>query len=108
MLDAGTISEPLALGPLFLAPKFVMFGNFFKSKPLIRSKLAAKKGMDVSLFERLYKMHEEGTTQSYLLTHESAEGRQSQINQLLGASGEKVKENKVAQKEIDQLFKYLQ
>lgn len=57
MDEASQISEPLAIGPIILAKKFVMIGDHFQLNPLVKSFLAERKGMGVSLFEKLCKKH---------------------------------------------------
>ena len=37
MDEASQISEPLALGPILLADKFVMIGDFYQLNPLVKS-----------------------------------------------------------------------
>jgi DNA replication ATP-dependent helicase Dna2 len=53
MDEASQISEPLALGPILLADKFVMIGDFYQLNPLVKSPYAERKGLNVSLFERI-------------------------------------------------------
>jgi DNA replication ATP-dependent helicase Dna2 len=53
MDEASQISEPLALGPILLADKFVMIGDFYQLNPLVKSSYAEKKGLNISLFERI-------------------------------------------------------
>lgn len=53
--DAGTINEPLTLSPILRSDRFVLFGNYVQQHPKTRSKLAAKKGLGVSLLERMSK-----------------------------------------------------
>ncbi len=50
MDEASQISEPLSIGPILLAQKFVMIGDYQQLKPLVQSSLAEKKGLGVSLF----------------------------------------------------------
>jgi len=57
MDEASQISEPLAVGPILLADKFVMIGDYNQLNPLVKSSLAEKKGMGISLFEKLCKEH---------------------------------------------------
>ena len=59
MEEASQINEPLALGPILLAEKFVMIGDFYQLNPLVKSKLAENKGFAVSLFEKLCKKYPE-------------------------------------------------
>ena len=62
MDEASQISEPLAIGPIVLAEKFVMIGDYLQLNPLVKSSLAEKKGMGISLFEKLCKKHPESAT----------------------------------------------
>ena len=57
MDEASQISEPLAVGPILLAQKFVMIGDYYQLNPLVKSILSEKKGMGLSLFEKLCKKH---------------------------------------------------
>lgn len=51
--EAGQISQPVALAPLFEARSFVLVGDPQQLAPLSRSRLAQARGASVSLFERL-------------------------------------------------------
>lgn len=62
MDEASQISEPLALGPILLADKFVMIGDFYQLNPLVKSPYAEKKGLNISLFERICRQHPENVT----------------------------------------------
>ena len=62
MDEASQISEPLALGPILMADKFVMFGDFYQLNPLVKSSWAERKGLGISLFERLCRKHPENVT----------------------------------------------
>ena len=62
MDEASQISEPLAIGPILLAEKFIMIGDYHQLNPLVKSRLAGKKGMGTSLFEKLCKGHPDCTT----------------------------------------------
>jgi DNA replication ATP-dependent helicase Dna2 len=62
MDEASQISEPLALGPILLADKFVMIGDFYQLNPLVKSQYAEKKGLNISLFERICRKHPENVT----------------------------------------------
>ena len=57
MDEASQIAEPLVLGPVMMTRRFVMIGDYYQLNPLVKSTLADKKGMGVSLFERLCKLH---------------------------------------------------
>jgi len=62
MDEASQISEPLAVGPILLADKFIMIGDYLQLDPLIRSKLAEKKGMNKSLFQKLCQKNRNSVT----------------------------------------------
>jgi DNA replication ATP-dependent helicase Dna2 len=50
------------VGPILLASKFVMIGDYYQLNPLVKSILAEKKGMGLSLFEKLCKKHPSSAT----------------------------------------------
>ena len=62
MDEASQISEPLALGPILIADKFIMFGDFYQLNPMVKSSWAERKGLGISLFERLCRKHPENVT----------------------------------------------
>lgn len=62
MDEASQVSEPLAVGPILLAEKFIMIGDYYQLNPLVKSILAEKKGMGYSLFEKLCKKNPECAT----------------------------------------------
>jgi DNA replication ATP-dependent helicase Dna2 len=62
MDEASQISEPLALGPILVSDKFIMIGDFYQLNPLVKSPLAERKGMNISLFERICRKHPEKVT----------------------------------------------
>ena len=51
--EAGQVSEPIVLGPLFHCSKFILVGDPKQLPPLIRSRKARALGADISLMERL-------------------------------------------------------
>ena len=57
MDNASAVNEPMAIGSILMAEKFVMFGDLNLVKPQVKSVLARRKGLGVSLFERLYLAH---------------------------------------------------
>ena len=57
MDEASQVTEPLSIGPILRASKFVMFGDYYQLNPQLRSDVAEKKGMNISLFEKLCKRH---------------------------------------------------
>ena len=57
MDEAGQISQPASIGPLFLCRRFVLIGDHHQLPPLVRSTAARDLGMDVSLFQRLATHH---------------------------------------------------
>lgn len=58
------MSEPLALGPILLSEKFIMLGDYKRasSGPNVKSQFAERKGLGISLFERLCRLRPESTT----------------------------------------------
>ncbi len=62
MDEASQINEPLAIGPILQAQKFIMIGDYFQLNPLVKSFLSERKGMGVSMFEKLCKTHPEHAT----------------------------------------------
>ena len=55
--EAGQLDEPSTLGPLALAPKFILGGDHLQLPPIVQSnseKLDGVGGLEVSLFERLF------------------------------------------------------
>jgi DNA replication ATP-dependent helicase Dna2 len=57
MDEASQICEQLVLGPLSFCTRFVMIGDYYQLNPLVKSSIADRKGMGISLFERLCKKH---------------------------------------------------
>lgn len=51
--EASLVVEPLSIGPLLFAKKFVMFGDYYQLNPMVKSAEAEKRGMSISLFRRL-------------------------------------------------------
>ncbi|XP_056135257.1 DNA replication ATP-dependent helicase/nuclease DNA2 [Lampris incognitus] len=51
--EASQISQPVCLGPLFFAKKFVLVGDHQQLPPIVQNQEARLKGMDESLFKRL-------------------------------------------------------
>ncbi|CAE7420066.1 JHS1, partial [Symbiodinium microadriaticum] len=59
---SGQISQPASLGPLMLSSRFLLVGDDYQLPPIVQSREAAAKGMDVSLFKRLGEAHPEAVT----------------------------------------------
>ena len=55
--EATQITEPIIINILLKSQRFVLVGDTNQLKPLIISKLAQSKGMNISLFEKLSKIH---------------------------------------------------
>ena len=55
--EASLITEPLSLGPIMMAHKFIMIGDYYLLNPLVKSVEADKRGMSVSLFRKLCEKH---------------------------------------------------
>ncbi|XP_053305903.1 DNA replication ATP-dependent helicase/nuclease DNA2 [Spea bombifrons] len=53
--EASQISQPICLGPLFFADRFVLVGDHQQLPPLVQSSEARDLGMSESLFKRLEK-----------------------------------------------------
>ncbi|XP_061132946.1 DNA replication ATP-dependent helicase/nuclease DNA2 [Syngnathus typhle] len=51
--EASQISQPICLGPLFYANRFVLVGDHQQLPPIVRHQEARSRGMDESLFKRL-------------------------------------------------------
>uniref|UniRef100_A0A8C9RWL4 DNA replication ATP-dependent helicase/nuclease n=1 Tax=Scleropages formosus TaxID=113540 RepID=A0A8C9RWL4_SCLFO len=51
--EASQISQPVCLGPLFYAKRFVLVGDHQQLAPIVKSPQARALGMDESLFKRL-------------------------------------------------------
>jgi len=62
MDEASQVSEPLALGPVLISDRFVMVGDYYQVSPLVKSPLAERKGLGISLFERLCRAHPQNVT----------------------------------------------
>ena len=62
MDEASQLSEPLAIGPILLAEKFVLIGDYLQLDPLVKSKLAHAKGLGLSLFQKLCQQHKMDVT----------------------------------------------
>ena len=55
--EASLMFEPIALGTLLFAKRFVMFGDYYQLNPVVKSPEAEKRGMSISLFRRLCERH---------------------------------------------------
>ncbi|XP_026234301.1 DNA replication ATP-dependent helicase/nuclease DNA2 [Anabas testudineus] len=60
--EASQISQPICLGPLFYAKRFVLVGDHQQLPPIVQNKEARSLGMDESLFKRL-ELHSEAVVQ---------------------------------------------
>ena len=60
--EASAINEPLALGPLLYAKKFIMFGDYYELNPIVKNPLAEQRGLDISLFQKLCISHNDKVT----------------------------------------------
>ncbi|XP_069030561.1 DNA replication ATP-dependent helicase/nuclease DNA2 [Embiotoca jacksoni] len=56
--EASQISQPICLGPLFYAKRFVLVGDHQQLPPIVQNREARSLGMDESLFKRL-ELHSE-------------------------------------------------
>lgn len=55
--EASQITLPTCLGPLRFAETFVLVGDHYQLPPLVRSRVAKKAGLEVSLFRLLSEAH---------------------------------------------------
>lgn len=55
--EAGQLLQPMILGGILKAHKFVLVGDDYQLPPLVISKDAIAQGMDISLFKRLIDTH---------------------------------------------------
>ncbi|KAG7236010.1 hypothetical protein INR49_001408 [Caranx melampygus] len=60
--EASQISQPICLGPLFYAKRFVLVGDHQQLPPIVQNQEARSRGMDESLFKRL-ELHSEAVVQ---------------------------------------------
>ncbi|XP_073321000.1 DNA replication ATP-dependent helicase/nuclease DNA2 [Pagrus major] len=60
--EASQISQPICMGPLFYAKKFVLVGDHQQLPPIVQNHEARSLGMDESLFKRL-ELHSEAVVQ---------------------------------------------
>uniref|UniRef100_UPI003AACC580 DNA replication ATP-dependent helicase/nuclease DNA2 n=1 Tax=Centroberyx gerrardi TaxID=166262 RepID=UPI003AACC580 len=60
--EASQISQPVCLGPLFYAKRFVLVGDHQQLPPIVQNQEARTRGMDESLFKRL-ELHSEAVVQ---------------------------------------------
>eukprot|EP00743_Colponemidia_sp_Colp-15_P012283 GILK01013922.1.p1 GENE.GILK01013922.1~~GILK01013922.1.p1 ORF type:complete len:1022 (+),score=198.66 GILK01013922.1:3-3068(+) len=57
--EASQITQPVCLGPLRFAERFVLVGDHYQLPPLVRNLEAKEAGLDVSLFRCLCEAHPE-------------------------------------------------
>ncbi|XP_037549479.1 DNA replication ATP-dependent helicase/nuclease DNA2 [Nematolebias whitei] len=60
--EASQISQPICLGPLFYARRFVLVGDHQQLPPIVQNQEARSLGMDESLFKRL-ELHSDAVVQ---------------------------------------------
>ncbi|XP_070763238.1 DNA replication ATP-dependent helicase/nuclease DNA2 [Enoplosus armatus] len=60
--EASQISQPICVGPLFYAKRFVLVGDHQQLPPIVQNQEARSLGMDESLFKRL-ELHSEAVVQ---------------------------------------------
>ncbi|KAK2854168.1 hypothetical protein Q5P01_006829 [Channa striata] len=60
--EASQISQPICLGPLFYAKRFVLVGDHQQLPPIVQNQEARTRGMDESLFKRL-ELHSDAVVQ---------------------------------------------
>lgn len=55
--EASIITEPLSIGPILLADKFIMIGDYYLLNPIVKNMEAERKGLSISLFRKLSEKH---------------------------------------------------
>ncbi|KYR00392.1 DEAD/DEAH box helicase domain-containing protein [Tieghemostelium lacteum] len=55
--EASQLSQPVTIGPLLYAKRFVLVGDHYQLPPLVQNPEAKKLGMDISLFKKLSSQH---------------------------------------------------
>ena len=55
--EASLITEPLSIGPLMMANRFIMIGDYYLLNPMVKNPDAEKLGMSISLFRKLTEQH---------------------------------------------------
>jgi len=55
--EAGQVTEPVCIGPMRCAERFVLVGDHYQLPPLVTEERAADLGLGVSLFSRLCEAH---------------------------------------------------
>ena len=61
--EAGQITEPVCIGPLRLARRFVLVGDHYQLPPLVVEQEAEQLGFGISLFKRLAEAHPRAISQ---------------------------------------------
>ena len=51
--EASLITEPLSIGPILMAEKFIMVGDYYILNPYVKNIDAEKRGLSISLFRKL-------------------------------------------------------
>jgi DNA replication ATP-dependent helicase Dna2 len=51
--EASLITEPLSIGPILMADKFIMIGDYYILNPCVKNNDADKRGLSISLFRKL-------------------------------------------------------
>lgn len=51
--EASLVTEPLAIGPVLMADKFIMIGDYYILNPPVKHQDAEKRGLSISLFRKL-------------------------------------------------------
>lgn len=84
--DASMLTEPMILPCLIRADRFVLFGDHLTQKPNVKSKIARRKGLNESLFEKLLKLYPAPVvtlTKQYRMQPDMS----SYLNELMGKHG---------------------
>ena len=61
--EAGQVTEPVCIGPMRFADRFVLVGDHYQLPPLVTEPRAAELGMNISLFSRLCQAHPHAVSQ---------------------------------------------
>ena len=55
--EASLVTEPMSLGPILVADKFIMVGDYYLLNPIVKNAEAERKGLSISLFRKLSEKH---------------------------------------------------
>eukprot|EP00485_Elphidium_margaritaceum_P023173 CAMPEP_0202711444 /NCGR_PEP_ID=MMETSP1385-20130828/23256_1 /ASSEMBLY_ACC=CAM_ASM_000861 /TAXON_ID=933848 /ORGANISM="Elphidium margaritaceum" /LENGTH=568 /DNA_ID=CAMNT_0049371185 /DNA_START=1 /DNA_END=1704 /DNA_ORIENTATION=- len=98
--EAGQLTEPQVLGPLKKCRKFVLVGDNNQLPPLVRCREAERKGMNISLFEKLANKYGESAVQSLTIQYRMNEDILRLSNALIYNGKMKCASQQVAQQKL--------